>query len=161
VLPVLLWASTSVLGVVLFAILLRRSLVLEGTGSLAIFAMDRRRRRLAELGIATTTGTPLAPAAAATLVVAPDTEPFSPWAARPGREARRFDKPPGRGVERRTIGYRQVRISAGPDDVRTPEVGRVDRGDEIEVIGEDASFFFIRTPDGVEGWVPRFVILGI
>jgi predicted amidohydrolase YtcJ len=31
----------------------------------------------------------------------------------------------------------------------------------FELIGEDASFFLIRTPDGVEGWVPRFVILGI
>jgi SH3-like domain-containing protein len=106
-----------------------------------------------------------APEVAAALMPASDTETaepvVSPWAARTTHEARRFDKPAGRGVERRTVGYRQVRVSAGPDDVRTAEVGRVDRGDEIELIGEDASFFLIRTPDGVEGWVPRFVILGI
>jgi SH3-like domain-containing protein len=27
------------------------------------------------------------------------------------------------------------------------------------VIGEDDSYFRIRTPDGIEGWVPRYVIL--
>jgi hypothetical protein len=137
--------------------------VLEGTGSLAIFAMDRRRRRPAERGVKpATTATVEAAAIVEAAVVTEDAEPvLSPWAAQPRRDARRFAKPAGRGVERRTVGYRQVRVSAGPDDVRTPEVGRVDRGDEIELIGEDASFFLIRTPDGVEGWVPRFVILGI
>jgi hypothetical protein len=151
------------LGVLLFAVLLRRSLVLEGTGSLAIFAIDRRRRQPAERRVIA--AVEAAPAVAAALVPALDTEGPEPavsaWAARTTHAARRFDKPAGRGVERRTVGYRQVRVSAGPDDVRTPEVGRVDRGDEIELIGEDASFFLIRTPDGVEGWVPRFVILGI
>jgi hypothetical protein len=151
------------LGVLLFALLLRRSLVLEGTGSLAIFAMDRRRRQPAAPRVSAAVVP--APAVAEALVPALDVEAAEPvvslWAARTTHEARRFDKPAGRGVERRTVGYRQVRVSAGPDDVRTPEVGRVDRGDEIELIGEDASFFLIRTPDGIEGWVPRFVILGI
>jgi hypothetical protein len=31
----------------------------------------------------------------------------------------------------------------------------------VELIGEDAAFFQIRTPEGVEGWVPRYVIRGI
>ena len=158
--PVLLWATTSVVGVVLFAMLLRRGLALESDGSLAIFAMDRRRR-LPVRAIATgetVTSADGAGAVAATATL--DTAAVAPWLTTPGRTAKRFAQPAGKGVERRTVGYRQVRVSAGPDDIRTPEVGRVDRGDEIELIGEDASYFFIRTSEGVEGWVPRFVILG-
>jgi hypothetical protein len=144
--------------------LLRRTAILEGNGSLSIFAVDRRRRR---------------EAAGATAVLEPgdgaaieDTDPESDpetsvlldgpaieWGALSGRPALRFDAAAGRNVERRTVGYRQVRVSAGPDDVRTAELGRLDRGDEIEVIGEDDSYFRIRTPDGIEGWVPRYVIL--
>ena len=72
----------------------------------------------------------------------------------------KFTGKAGKGVQRGKIGYRQVRVSAGPDDVRTAEVGRVDLKDEVELIGEDESFFQIRTPEGVEGWVPRYVIRG-
>jgi SH3-like domain-containing protein len=63
-------------------------------------------------------------------------------------------------VERRTIGYRLVRVSDAPDDIRSKEVGRVDRGDEVEVIAEHESFLRVRTPDGLEGWIPRVVIVG-
>jgi hypothetical protein len=72
----------------------------------------------------------------------------------------KFTSKAAKGVQRGKIGYRQVRVSAGPDDVRTAEVGRVDLKDEVEVIGEDESFFQVRTPEGVEGWVPRYVIRG-
>jgi SH3-like domain-containing protein len=72
----------------------------------------------------------------------------------------KFTTKAAKGVQRGKIGYRQVRVSAGPDDVRTAEVGRVDRNDEVELIGEDEAFFQVRTPEGVEGWVPRYVIRG-
>jgi SH3-like domain-containing protein len=71
----------------------------------------------------------------------------------------RFAKPAARGVERRVIGYRRVRVSAGPDDLRTPQVDRIDRGDEVELIGEAEGYLRVRTPNGVEGWVPRVVFL--
>jgi hypothetical protein len=145
---------------------LRRTAILEGNGSLSIFAVDRRRRRgatepAARPGTGGSGGTDGEAANDATEADPPGLldGPGLAWGALPGRPALRFEAPAGRNVERRTVGYRQVRISAGPDDLRTAEVGRVDRGDEIEVIGEDASFFRIRTPDGTEGWVPRFVIL--
>jgi len=72
----------------------------------------------------------------------------------------RFAAPGKGGAERRTIAYRLVRLSAGPDDIRFAEVGRLDRGDEVEVIGESDGFLKVRTPAGLEGWVPRVVIVG-
>jgi hypothetical protein len=72
----------------------------------------------------------------------------------------RFDSPPPRGVERRTIGYRLVRVSDEPDEIRSREVGRLDRGDEVDVTAEHEGFLKVATPDGLEGWVPRIAILG-
>ena len=48
---------------------------------------------------------------------------------------RTFDKPPAKGVERVKIGYRRVRLSDAPDDVGSRELGRLDRGDEVEIVG--------------------------
>ena len=75
-------------------------------------------------------------------------------------EPARFGASPKAGVERRTIGYRLVRVSDGPDDIRSKEVGRLDRGDEVEVIAEHENFLRVRSPSGLEGWVPRVVIVG-
>jgi hypothetical protein len=76
------------------------------------------------------------------------------------REAARFVTPLRRDAERHTITYRYVRVSDGPDELTSNEVGRLDRGDEIEVIGEHEGALRIRTPSGLEGWVPRVVIVG-
>jgi SH3-like domain-containing protein len=65
-----------------------------------------------------------------------------------------------RGVERHLITYRWVRLSDGPDERTSNEVSRLDRGDEIEVIGEFEGSLHVRTSDGLEGWVPRVVIVG-
>jgi SH3-like domain-containing protein len=72
----------------------------------------------------------------------------------------RFATPARRGVERHLITYRWVRLSDGPDERASNEVGRLDRGDEIEVIGEHEGSLQVRTSDGLEGWVPRVVIVG-
>lgn len=79
---------------------------------------------------------------------------------RVSRPPARFDASRASGVERRTITYRLVRLSSGPDELASDEVGRLDRGDEVEVIGEHESYLQVRTPSGAEGWVPRVVILG-
>lgn len=76
------------------------------------------------------------------------------------RIPRRFDRPAGRGVERGRIGYRLVRVSDGPDDLRTSELGRLDRGDEVEIIERRDGFVLVRAPDGLEGWVPRVTLIG-
>ena len=65
----------------------------------------------------------------------------------------RFDKSPAKGVERATVGYHRVRISSEPDELRSEELGRLDRGDEVEIVGLVRGFLQVRTPDGIVGWI--------
>jgi hypothetical protein len=159
VIPVAAWSLTTALGVILFAAFVRRP--------------ARRERVVIGAGLAGT-ASELVPAAAT--VPAEVNDPAAPGAdeadrptdANPppwlrrgaAREPARFETKPRAGVERRTIGYRLVRMSDGPDEIRSQEVGRVDRGDEVEVIAEHEGFLQVRTPGGLEGWVPRIVIVG-
>ena len=71
-----------------------------------------------------------------------------------------FDKPPAKDAERAKIGYRRVRISSRPDSVRSRELGRLDRGDEVEIVDSNEGFLQVRTPDGITGWIPRHTIIG-
>lgn len=75
-----------------------------------------------------------------------------------GRQA--FARPPAKGVERFKVGYQMVRLSEGVDDVGSREPGRLDRGDEVEVIGSFEGFLQVVTPNGVTGWIARHTILG-
>lgn len=77
-----------------------------------------------------------------------------------GREPLRFHAPARPGVERRTIAYHLVRMADQPDDTTSSEICRLDRGDEVEVIGEHEGFLRVRTPTGLEGWVQRMVLIG-
>jgi hypothetical protein len=76
------------------------------------------------------------------------------------REPLRFQAPPRPGVERRTIDYRLIRVADQPDATGSSEICRLDRGDEIEIIGEHEGYLRIKTPTGIEGWVQRMVIVG-
>ena len=71
----------------------------------------------------------------------------------------KFDRPAAAGVERLTINYRRVRVSEGPDEVNTRELGRLDRGDEVEVVGSHEGFLQVVAPDGLTGWIPRLSIV--
>ena len=73
---------------------------------------------------------------------------------------RTFDAPPKRGIARAKVGYRQVRISSEPDAVRSAELGRLDRGDEVEILELHEGFLQIRTPDDITGWILRHTIVG-
>jgi SH3-like domain-containing protein len=73
---------------------------------------------------------------------------------------RTFDGPPATGVERAKIGYRKVRVSSAPDSVRSVELGRLDRGDEVEILDSFEGFLQVRTPDDVIGWILRHTIVG-
>jgi hypothetical protein len=71
----------------------------------------------------------------------------------------RFAGPPRGGVDRRVVSYQMVRLSDGPDDLRTAEVGRLDRGDEVEILESADGYVRVRTPDGLDGWVPGITVL--
>jgi len=76
------------------------------------------------------------------------------------REPLRFQAPARPGVERRTIAYRLIRVADQPDATGSSEICRLDRGDEIEIIGEHEGYLRVKTPTGIEGWVQRMVIVG-
>jgi hypothetical protein len=67
----------------------------------------------------------------------------------------RFGRSTVPGGPRRRVGYRLVRMSTEPDELRGAEVGRLDRGDEVEVLREEASYVLVLTPDETIGWVHR------
>jgi hypothetical protein len=77
----------------------------------------------------------------------------------PPSAPRAFDGPPARGVERFTIGYQRVRLSAAADDLRSTEVGRLERGDEVELLGSFEGYIQVRTPSGATGWIHRNTIV--
>jgi len=75
-------------------------------------------------------------------------------------ERRTFEEPPKKGVSRAKVGYRRVRISSEPDAVRSTELGRLDRGDEVEILESYEGFLQVRTPDNIVGWILRHTIVG-
>jgi SH3 domain-containing protein len=154
-LPVFAWSLTTALGVLLFAFVLRRP----------------ARRERVPVGPNVAAAVALAPPGAD--AVHPDEANLPRWLRPTLREQRQwsdratyavrepelFDSAPRGGADRRTIGYRLVRLSDGPDDLRSNEISRLDRGDEVEIIGDQGGFLQVRTPSGLEGWVPRIAIV--
>ena len=66
----------------------------------------------------------------------------SPRLPLPGRSPRS----PPRASSARKISYRQVRISSEPDVVQSVELGRLDRGDEVEILESYQGYLRVRTP---------------
>jgi hypothetical protein len=76
------------------------------------------------------------------------------------REVRVVATPPSAGVERVKVGYRRVRVSSKPDAVRSVERGRLEQGDEVEILESYEGFLRIQTPDGITGWIQRHTVVG-
>jgi hypothetical protein len=83
------------------------------------------------------------------------------WGVPPPRAAVRFRDPAAPGVDRREIGYRLVRVADGPDDLGSEEIGRFDRGDQVEILETKGPFVRVRGADGLEGWVQQAAIVSI
>jgi hypothetical protein len=60
--------------------------------------------------------------------------------------------------ERRWIRYRMVRLSDGPDELMSTELGRLDAGDEVELLERSGTYWQVRTPTGHVGWVHRMTL---
>jgi SH3-like domain-containing protein len=73
----------------------------------------------------------------------------------------KFIAPPASGVERVAVQYRFVRVADSPDTFRSMELGRIDRGDEVDVLERRSGYAHVRAPDGLEGWVPRMSLAPI
>ena len=159
------WLLTTTGGVLLFAMMFDgRRLGVELPAELSVLVMKRRRAVVPGSrpenhpsgGPESISAGPTAPS---------DAAPGDHAVRRPGagtavRAPLQFSTPPVGGAERRIVAYQSVRVSATPDDLRSAELTRITRRDEVEVIGEAAGSLRIRTPDGIEGWVPRVVLVG-
>jgi hypothetical protein len=142
--PILVWLLTSLGGIWLFFFLVRRS-------------QDAAPEGLMLLG-ATAVAVATAPSPPPPVEV-PPARPTGRATMLPPIPPRTFDKPPVKGIERAKIGYRRVRISSKPDSVRSVERGRLERGDEVEILDSYEGYLEIRTPDGITGWILRHTII--
>ena len=148
--PVIVWSMTTTGGLLLFLFLLRQS------------REDDDLRVTEELALAASATGPLA-ARGRDADRTPEVSPSRPTGRAtmlPPVPPRVFEKPPARDAERAKIGYRRVRISSKPDSVRSLELGRLDRGDEVEIVNSYEGFLQVRTPDGITGWILRHTIVG-
>ncbi len=66
-----------------------------------------------------------------------------------------FQAPAPAEADRRLVAYRLVRLGSEPDEFAGEEVGRLDRGDEVEVLREETGYCLVRTPLDAVGWVHR------
>jgi MYXO-CTERM domain-containing protein len=130
--------------------------------ALGALGMAARRRRRRDLVLAGSSDASAAAVAIASSAPAPPPAPDAPppWQTLTGRPPSKFASNPGSGIERLTISYRFVRLSDGPDDLRSREISRLDRGDEVEVVAEQDGMLQVRTASGLVGWVPRVTVIG-
>jgi hypothetical protein len=145
--PLLVWLLTAAGGTMIYLGLIRRSGDDDPSSAAMALATGSQAGPIR-------TGSNIAMAAGASAGATRPSGDTSPIA-----ELRTFDAPPAKGVERAVVGYHKVRISSKPDGVRSVELGRLQRGDEVEIIDSYAGFLQVRTPEEITGWVPRHTIV--
>ena len=95
--------------------------------------------------------TPRLPANGTTAAIAASAAPRAPQV---------FATPPTAGADRVRVGYRRVRVSSKPDAVRSVELGRLEQGDEVEILESYEGFLRVQTPQGITGWIQRHTVVG-
>jgi len=150
--PLPVWLVTTTGGVLLFLLLVRRSRGDDAWSNGALLVAE-------PVGAPAANGSPRSHSGSddATSVTS---RPGNASAPQPAL-ARVFDKPPAKDAERAKIGYRKVRISSRPDAVRSAELGRLDLGDEVEILDSYEGFLQIRTPDEITGWILRHTTVSL
>jgi hypothetical protein len=146
--PLVAWLMTSVGGVLLFLFLVRRPHSDDDSWSAGLVLASEPHSAVAARG----------PVAAPRPADKPSWSPGAPPAA--PRVPQVFATPPGKGAERVKVGYRRVRVSSKPDAVRSVELGRLERGDEVEILESYEGFLRVQTPDGITGWIQRHTVVG-
>jgi hypothetical protein len=82
---------------------------------------------------------------------------------RPGQPRRSAEldpvgAPPARGLDRCRVSSRLVPLRSEPDVVDGLLLGRLDIGDEVDVLRQEGTHCYVRTPSGAEGWVPGLAL---
>ena len=170
--PIFAWLGTTAGGILLFLFLVRRR-PRENSPSLATFVFDSHvpvAPRAMAPPPPVIAAPPAAPASsktdskapkktaarkAAQSVAAPDALAASSAAAPSA-----FAKRPAKGVERVFVSYQGVRMASVPDEF-SPMLARLERGDEVEIIGSHEGYLNVRTPIGLTGWIPRVTVTGV
>jgi hypothetical protein len=160
VLPAIAWTVSTLAGLAVFAVVLRPQQLRDSGSGIQVMAEP-----VAVVASAPWSGPapdPQEPAGAplheGSAFDGP--RPLGPVRPSADRPALRFASPPGPEAERRTVSYRQVRVGDGPDALRSLELGRLEQGDEVEVIEWRDGAALVRTPDGLRGWIPGPTIIG-
>jgi hypothetical protein len=155
--------TSSLLGLAVFAWVLRRPEREQASplaGALSMAARARGRGRTPSDAPATESQATVDIAASAPGTFEPTAHSatrLSGWQTRPPLT---FSSGPARDAVRRNITYRLVRVSDAPDDLRSRELFRLDRGDEVEILGQDSGFLQVRTPTGIVGWIRSASVIG-
>lgn len=166
--PIFVWLGTTIGGLLLFLFLVRRRRR-DDAPSLATFVLEGAAP-VAPQTVPTPPGVSLPPPPTAS----PPAKPEEPRKRSRGKRtlpavasagggtastvvASSFAKPPAKGVERVFVTYRGVPMTAAPDQIR-PMVARLERGNEIEIIGSHEGYLNVRTPSGLTGWIPRVTV---
>jgi hypothetical protein len=150
--PLFIWIITTLAGAWIFMLLVRRSQTDDDSWSASLVAATESEGPVPA-------GVPLA-------APRPVDGPSASSAAQPARPPAAprapqvFSAAPAKGVERVKVGYRRVRLSSKPDAVRSVELGRLERGDEVEIIESYEGFLRVQTPGGVTGWIQRHTVVG-
>jgi len=140
-------------GLGLFMLLATPVLGLAPNGGLRLPPLARRRSRRGQPAMET-----VAVAAPAVAVPLPPDEVLDPAAGARRRAPILFAAPAARGVDRCHVVSRLVPLRSEPDEHGGRLLGRVDAGDEVEVIRQDGTHCLVRTPSGAEGWLPGLAL---
>jgi hypothetical protein len=154
------WVLSASAGSVLFALALRRHADRNGTASLAFAAT------MAGRGLPLTPGE-IAEGRTEAPIPTLDPEALIPRWRRPSLQAARQStyaeagagRPPLRfeaGVAvgaLRVVAYRLVFVSDRPTESEAVELGRLDRGDHVDLLRLENGYALVTAPDGLRGWV--------
>ena len=94
-----------------------------------------------------------------TIAPVADDDAAGPFAM--AREPMRFDAPPAKGSDRCRVVSRLVALRREPDELSWPHPDRLDVGDEVDVLRQEGTYCYVRTPHGLEGWVPGLTLSGM
>jgi len=153
VLALIVAAISTAVGLGLFLLLATPVLGLAPNSGLRLLPLARRRSRRPDLTVESA-----GVAAPAIAVLLPPDEVLDPAAGARRRLPVLFTAPAASGVDRCHVVSRLVPLRSEPDELGGRLLGRLDAGDEVDVIRQEGTHCLVRTPSGAEGWLPGLAL---